>query len=514
MSDLEMLLSGKKQEKQVERGAAEIKPASGSYEIREYVFFIFQPGSPAKYSNLNVLTHNMYAKAEINQPTRKKARSVLSDRFSRFINNIGGIGYAPGDNKELKSHKAILTIGLYVSILNLLTFFPVYIIIDRRNAAITLLSLAIAFSINLILFRIHKNFKILRDSTFIGLYCYIIIYHCVMGGYIGSTGYINYGIAALNGILIFYKNHRLKNTWFLIYIFTALTLYFLDPVISRGSVPLPDGLIVIMFVNNFILISGMVMLSANYFLGIIQNEKLKSDQLIRNILPDVVAKELKDHGRSLPIMVSSATAVFMDFVNFTRITQSMEPQQLVSVLNEHFTRFDQIFLHHKVEKLKTIGDGYMAVGGLPELNDTHPLDVGLAAIEILHYMDSTKANGFEWDVRIGIHTGPMVAGIIGETKFSYDVWGSTVNLASRLESASKPGTINVSREFVELTKEFFEFEQRGMIEIKNSAPTEMFFLTDIKSSLRSDHFLPNSRFFERYRTYPEMPYSPSLKVQE
>jgi hypothetical protein len=380
-------------------------------------FVIFRCSKPWIFSNLWSLTHNMYGKAESKRPANLPRHGDGLTRLRRFLNRIGSIGYAAGDNEELKSHKAILTIGLYVSIINLLTFFPVYIKIGRTNAAITLVSLAFAFTVNLILFRIHRNFKIFRNSTFIGLYFYIIIYHCVMGGYIGSTGYINYGIAALNGILIFYKSHKLKNAWFVVYLTTAIALYFLDPIISKGSVPLPDSLNVIMFVNNFILISGMVMLSANYFLKIIQKEKLKSDLLIRNILPDAVVAELKEHGRSQPIMVPSATAIFMDFVNFTRITQKMEAQGLVSVLNEHFTKFDQIFLNHKVEKLKTIGDGYMAVGGLPASNYSHPLDVALAAMEILLYMENKKDNNVDWDVRVGIHTGPMVAGIIGETKF-------------------------------------------------------------------------------------------------
>jgi class 3 adenylate cyclase len=453
----------------------------------------------------------MYGKPDSKQPKKLYGPGQAIARFERFLNRIGSIGYAPGDNEELKSHKAILTIALYVSIINLLTFFPVYIKIDRINAAITLIALAFAFTVNLFLFRLRRNFNIFRNSTFIGLYFYIIIYHCVMGGYVGSTGYINYGIAALNGILIFYKSHKLKNAWFVIYLLTAIILYLLDPIISKGSVPLPNSLNVLMFVNNFILIAGMVMLSANYFLKIIQKEKLKSDLLIRNILPAAVVAELKENGRSRPIMVPWATAIFMDFVNFTSITQKMEPQELVSALNEHFTRFDQVFLNHKVEKLKTIGDGYMAVGGLPESNFSHPVDVALASMEILLYMESKRNNNVDWDVRIGIHTGPMVAGIIGETKFSYDVWGSTVNLCARLESSSKPGSINVSQEYMELTGEFFDFEPRGLVEIKNSPPMKMHFLVDIKEPLRSGHFVPNKRFWQLYEVYAGTPLEPQRK---
>lgn len=449
----------------------------------------------------------MEGKGDIRSITDQKKAGDFITRFKQFITWIGSIGYAPGDSQELKSHKAILTIALYVSILNLLTYFPVYIKIGRTNAAITLITLASAFTVNLILFRIHRNFRIFRDATFIGLYVYIIVYHTVMGGLIGSTGYINYGIAALNGILIFYKSHKLKIRWFIIYLTTAIILYLLEPIISKGMIPLSDALTAIMFVNNFILISGMVMLSASYFINIIRKEKLKSDLLIRNILPEIVVNELNEHGRSNPIMVPRATAIFMDFVGFTRISQQMEPEELVSLLNEHFTNFDQIFRDHNVEKLKTIGDGYMAVGGLPETNHSHPVDVARAAMKILLYIQEMKDKNIDWNIRIGIHTGPMVAGIIGETKFSYDVWGSTVNLCSRLETASKPGCINCSHEFMEHTSEFFEFEPRGLIEIKNSEPTRMYFLKDIKENLRSAHFQPNSRFFELYEKYSRTPFT-------
>jgi adenylate cyclase len=323
-----------------------------------------------------------------------------------------------------------------------------------------------------------------------------------MGGYIGSTGYINYGIAALNGILIFYKTNRIKFAWFFIYLATAIILYFLDPLISEGSVPLSDSLTVIMFLNNFILISGMVMISASYFLNIIRKEKLKSDLLIRSILPEAVVNELNENSRSNPILVPQATIIFMDFVGFTQITQSLEPHQLVAELNKHFTVFDKVFKSHKVEKLKTIGDAYMAVGGLPEPNSTHPLDVALAAMRIIAYLDTTAPKDhLEWKVRIGIHTGSVIAGIIGETKFSYDVWGGNVNLCSRLESAGKPGQINVSKEFMECTRDFFEFEDRGFIEIKHSEPVHMFFLIDIKSSLKAARFQPNNKFFELYKDF-------------
>jgi|GEM_PF-3239489 len=430
----------------------------------------------------------------------------LVTKIKRILGRLGSIGHAPSDNEELKSHKSIVTVSLMAAVLNLVFFAIKYIGIGRINAAIALIIFAIVLTLNIGFFRLHRNFRVFRDIAFIGFFFYMIAYHYLMGGYIGSVIYINYGIAVLVGIQMFYKKRWEKNAWFFIYMITAIILYFLEPQISKGMVPLSDSLTLLTHVNNFILISSLVILSVNYFTTIIKEEKQKSDILIRNILPESVVNELNVQGKYNPIMTPHATAIFMDFVNFTKITADMSPQDLVSILNEHFTDFDQIFKDHKVEKLKTIGDGYMAVGGLPEINNTHPLDVALAAMQILLYMETKNKNkDIPWDIRIGIHTGPMVAGIIGKTKFSYDVWGRSVNICSRLETASKPGCINVSEEFMELTQAFFEFEARGLVDIKSIGPTRMYFLTDIKEQLRTVHFQPNKKFYDCYEEFAKTP---------
>lgn len=430
----------------------------------------------------------------------------LINKLQRYSRWAGSIGNSPDDSEELKGHKAIITISLYACILNLLYFSFEYNNIGRHNEALTLLLCAMYFSFTLITFSIHRNFKILRGFTFFGAFFYIIIYHTIMGGFIGSVIYINYAIPVISGIQILYEKRSHKIAWYFTYMITAIILYFLEPQIAEGMVPLNDRIILLTHINNFVLIASLVFLANNHYYNIIEVEKLKSDNLIRNILPETVVNELNIYGRSNPIMVPSATAIFIDFVGFTRITQEMTPQELISILNENFTKFDQIFKQHNVEKLKTIGDGYMAVGGLPIPNNTHPVDVGLAAIQVLLFIEeSKKEKNRDWDIRIGIHTGPMIAGIIGESKFSYDVWGSSVNLSSRLESSSRPGWINVSQEFVDCTKDFFEFESRGIIEIKNREPVSMYFLTDIKEHLRLDNFQPNEKFFELYKQYDATP---------
>lgn len=428
----------------------------------------------------------------------------ITDKIVGLISWAGSVGINKTDNAELKSNKTILTIALMVAIINLGLFSIEYFKMGRDIAAYTLFLCAIMHLISLIFFKFHRNFKIFRNTFFIVMYIYVIFYHTSMGGYIGSVEYIMYGIPLLIGTQMFYKNKSIKMFWFAAYIVMAILLYLLEPIISKNVMPLPDHIILFTKLNNFIFIAGLVVLSINYFLRVIRTEKQKSDALIRNILPSSVVDELNALGLSYPVLIPNATAIFMDFVGFTKITQKMSPQEFVAILNEHFVNFDQIFKKHNVEKLKTIGDGYMAVGGLPEENHSHPLDVALAGLQVLDYMEN-KEKDLDWNIRIGIHTGPMVAGIIGETKFSYDVWGHTVNLCSRLETAGKPGNINVSEDFYKYTKNFFEFEQRGYIDIKNSKPVKMYLLKDLKAHLKSTAYHPNAKFYELFEIYSNTP---------
>lgn len=428
----------------------------------------------------------------------------IKNSFVKFLNYIGSIGVTNTDTPETRSHKIIITVALYVAIANLVYFAFVYWAMGRFAAAYTLLVCSIIHIISLILFRFHRNFKFIRDSTFIVMYFYIIFYHVTMGGYVKSVEYIMYGIPILNGTQIFYKDKRWKWFWYAAYMVMAIVLYFLEPIISQGVEPLPDSIVLLTKFNNFVLIASMVILSISYFIAIIRAEKQKSDVLIRNILPSSVVEELNDYGISKPIFIPQATVVFMDFSGFTQLTENLSPQEMVTVLNEHFVEFDKIFKSHNVEKLKTIGDGYMAVGGVPEENKTHPLDVALACLKILHYMQN-KSKDKDWKIRIGIHTGPMVAGIIGESKFSYDVWGHTINLCSRLESSGVTGSINVSEDFYQNTRDIFEFEERGFIEIKNGPPVKMYLLKDLKPQLRQSPFHPNKEFYDIHSNYSLKP---------
>ncbi|OJJ17088.1 hypothetical protein BKI52_30710 [marine bacterium AO1-C] len=237
-----------------------------------------------------------------------------------------------------------------------------------------------------------------------------------------------------------------------------------------------------------------------------QNETIKQEQqiadaLLLNILPEQVANELKENGRAKIRHHDMVSVLFTDFKGFTRLAEIIEPQGLVQELEKCFTLFDEIMEKHNLEKIKTIGDAYMAVGGLPMPNTTNFVDIVLAALEMQRTMDQLKiekeAKGEPfWETRLGINTGKLIAGVIGKKKFAYDVWGDTVNTASRMESSGEVGRVNISGVTYELVKDFFICEYRGKIMAKNKGAIDMYFVNAIKPelSLDGEGIEPNQEF--------------------
>jgi adenylate cyclase len=215
----------------------------------------------------------------------------------------------------------------------------------------------------------------------------------------------------------------------------------------------------------------------------LEDERNRTDSLLLNILPEHVAKELKEKGSITPRHYPIATVLFSDLAGFTKITRGMEPTALVDELNHLFIGFDRIIKQHNMEKIKTLGDGYMAVGGIPLQNSTNPVEAIEAAMELIAFVQARKKENEKnalppWEIRIGIHTGEIIAGVIGSNKFTYDIWGATVNIASRMESAGEPGKVNISGITYQLVKDKFRCVRRGKIEVKNMGKMEMYFVDE------------------------------------
>lgn len=206
---------------------------------------------------------------------------------------------------------------------------------------------------------------------------------------------------------------------------------------------------------------------------IIKQERDKSDALLLNILPEEVANELKQKGFADAQQFNHVSVMFTDFVNFTGISESLKPKELVENLNLLFSGMDKIIGKYGLEKIKTIGDAYLAVSGLPHDEENHAELTIKAAQEIIEYIKSVNSI---FEIRVGINSGPVVAGIVGVKKFAYDIWGDTVNFAARMEQNSLPSRINVSQNTYKLVKDKFEFEYRGKITAKNKGDVDMYFV--------------------------------------
>lgn len=217
----------------------------------------------------------------------------------------------------------------------------------------------------------------------------------------------------------------------------------------------------------------------------------KTRDLLYRVFPRQIADELADRGASEPRHFDAVTVLFTDFVGFTKTAETMPPRELIAGLDRYFLRFDQLLAECGMEKLKTIGDAYMAAAGVPEPTGSHAVDAAAFALRLREAVadigrERQAAGQATFPIRIGLHAGPLVAGVIGEQRFLYDLWGDTVNTASRMESGGEPGRINISEAVQRLVAPWFECTPRGRLEVKGKGAVEMFFLDRLKPEFSGD----------------------------
>ncbi len=234
----------------------------------------------------------------------------------------------------------------------------------------------------------------------------------------------------------------------------------------------------------------------------LEQEKAKTEKLLLNILPREMADELKNKGKAKARKYRSSTVMFTDFEGFTKWAELYKPEDLVAELDSYFIKFDEIVNKYNVEKIKTIGDAYMAAGGVPIRNKSNAIDTTLAALEIQRAMQEIKSQKEAlgqkgWDLRIGLHSGALIAGVVGIKRFAYDIWGDTVNVAAHMESSGEVGKVNVSETTYEAISEFFITEYRGKVKAKNKGEIDMYFVHGVKEELseNEDKITPNEAFW-------------------
>lgn len=233
----------------------------------------------------------------------------------------------------------------------------------------------------------------------------------------------------------------------------------------------------------------------------LQQQKKRSDELLLNMLPAEIVEELKAKGSASPRVYKNASVLFADIKDFTQWSERLNPTELIDTLQDLFSDFDDVLARNYIEKIKTIGDAYMCAGGLPMKNNSHPFDIVIAAFGLqaaVRKLDEKRARegGEPWLMRIGINTGPVVTGVVGKIRTVYDIWGDSVNTASRLESECEPGKVNISASTYEVIKDYFECEYRGKVPAKHKGEIDMYFVNRLKPeySADKDGFVPNDKF--------------------
>jgi class 3 adenylate cyclase len=325
-----------------------------------------------------------------------------------------------------------------------------------------------------------RNYKIL---IYVQLACITWISAFIqwsIGGMSESGFVIAWSFLGPIGALIF-LSLRQSILWMIMFLFIVVVSVVFEPALLGYETHVSDSVKIMFYIMNIGTASTVVFAASAWFAKTIQNEKSRSENLLLNILPASVAEELKLNGKVEPKYFDNATVLFTDFKGFTKISATLSAKELVDEINFCFCAFDEITSKYHLEKIKTIGDAYMAVGGGISNQDCPPSNVVQAGLEMQEFIVARKIlleketkKGFE--MRLGIHSGPIVAGVVGLKKFQYDIWGDTVNTASRMESNGEVGKVNISEVTYELVKNDFDFEYRDKLPIKGKEDTGMYFV--------------------------------------
>jgi class 3 adenylate cyclase len=410
------------------------------------------------------------------------------DSLVRVIDRLAGAGALPDDGHDLRLRKGILT--LFASLMTAMgtVWVITYWALGHPGPALVPLSYQAVSLASLLLFFRTKRYRFFRASQLSLALLLPFLFQIALGGYRSGSAVVVWSFTAPLGALMF-LGARQAIGWFLAFIALVATAGGLEGTLSSNAPDIPTAAIVSFFVLN---VSGVALTTYSllqYFvrqrdraMAALAIERERSERLLLNVLPEQVAERLKDDGSAIAERFPDITVLFADIVDFTPLSEGLTPEEVVALLNDVFTAFDQLADRHGLEKIKTIGDAYMVAGGLPIPRPDHAEAVADMALDMQREVALRSSRpGRPLSVRIGIHTGPVVAGVIGRRKFIYDLWGDTVNTASRMESQGLAGTVQVTEETYRRLRDRYEFEARGRVPVKGKGDMSTYLLVGRKS---------------------------------
>jgi adenylate cyclase len=399
-----------------------------------------------------------------------------------ILSALERIGADPDDGEDVRLRKSMLVFSTIMFLFAGFLWGLMYFVLHETAAGWIPFGYGIVSSISLIWFALTRRYHFFRFSQLLLILLLPFLLMAALGGYINGSVVIIWAIIAPMGALIFDEPGRAP-AWFLGYLGLVILSGFLQPYVQRANALSPQA-VLLFFVLNVSVVSTFVfvllyafMRQRNALLALVRIEQAKADNLLLNILPAEIAAILKNENRTIADHFPGASILFADMVGFTPMTASMAPADMLDLLNEVFTYFDGLVDKYGVEKIRTIGDSYMVASGVPRPRADHAQALAHMALEMRTFVQTSPVCvNRKLNFRIGINSGPVVAGVIGRKKFIYDLWGDAVNTASRMESTGTPGCIQITRETYELIQDEFVCEPRGTIQVKGKGEMETWYL--------------------------------------
>ncbi len=407
--------------------------------------------------------------------------STLSNRLESFISWLGRFDALQTSDADSHSQQLLFaTLSLWFILAGAL-WGVAYLFLGEPIAASIPLGYAFISLVSLFVFRHTHNYQFFRASQFLLILLLPFLLMIVLGGFINSSAVIIWSLICPLGALVF-SGPRSAVRWFLGFAGLVALSGFLQPLVRTGN-NLSPAVIVIFFVLNIVTVSGIAFFMLHYFILRLNAEHAKSERLLLNVLPKEIANILKDNDQTIAEHFDWASILFADMVGFTPLSAAMSPVEMVDLLNEVFTYFDSLAEKYGVEKIRTIGDSYMVAAGVPRPRPDHAQALAHMALDMCAYIDRLSDTHKGLSFRIGINSGPVVAGVIGRKKFQYDLWGDAVNTASRMESHGTAGKIQITQTTYELLKDEFVCEPRGTIPVKGKGEMATWYLLGHQKSI-------------------------------
>lgn len=412
----------------------------------------------------------------------------MNSFIPNWVIQLANFGVTPADSEETRVQKAILMVaGTFTCFSLVFMMGPIYVFYEEYAAASIYIGYGSLGFLNILIHGLwHKNVTLCAFLFAIFALPAHLLTALFLGGFTNSHGIILWGLfyPVLGGLVFF--TPRQTAVWFLLYMVNVALSIFLQPYLRQSNlVPQLVG-----YVLTMMLISSSSLFTLGVFLyfvtqrdlafALLRGEQVKSENLLLNILPAEIATILKEENRVIADHFEGASILFADVVGFTPLSASMPPAELVSLLNEVFSQLDLLAEKYGLEKIKTIGDSYMVAAGVPRPRADHAQILTQMALDMRDLVSQQKFHGRELNFRIGINSGPVVAGVIGRKKFIYDLWGDAVNTASRMESHSKANTIQITRATYELIQDEFVCEPQGIIQVKGKGEMEVWYVVERK----------------------------------